>query len=296
MKAWIKHYPIAAFFVLAFAISWTGCILLVGPKYLSGAPMGFSDTLVLFLMMLAGPSIAGVTMTAVVDGKAGLRDLFARMRKWRVGGRWYAAALLIPSGLFLAVLLALTVLVSPAFRPSFTVMGILVGLLAGLFEETGWMGYAYPKMAIKYTALTAALYLGLLHALWHIVPDFLGASRSHGIYWLPTFLIWMVAVLPAQRVLIAWVYQNTGSLLLAMLMHASSTGFQYVFAPPAGLSTMENMLVYAAYAALNWIVVAIVVARYGKSLVKADMSSSETGGERGKITPSTYPATNPRNR
>jgi hypothetical protein len=109
-----------------------------------------------------------------------------------------------------------------------------------------------------------------LHALWHIVPDFLGSSRSHGVYWLPNYLIWMVAVLPAQRVLISWVYQNTGSLLLAQLMHASSTGFQFVFAPPAGLSTQQNLLVYATYAALNWIVVAIVVYYYGKTLVKDD--------------------------
>ena len=144
MQQQIKRYPIAWYFILAFVISWAGCVFFIGPKFLSGAPMGFSDTLVLFVMMLAGPSIAGVTMTTVVDGKTGMHDLFARMRKWRVGGRWYAAALLIPSGLFLAVLLALTVLVSPAFRPSFTMMGILVGLLAGLFEETGWLGYAYP--------------------------------------------------------------------------------------------------------------------------------------------------------
>jgi membrane protease YdiL (CAAX protease family) len=148
MQLWIKRYPIALYFVLAIAISWAGCILFLGPKYISGQPMDFSDTLTLFVMMLAGPSIAGVSMTAIVDGKAGLQNLFARMRKWRVAGGWYAAALLIPSGLFLAVLLALTALVSPAFRPSFAAMGILVGLMAGFFEEIGWTGYAYPKMAI----------------------------------------------------------------------------------------------------------------------------------------------------
>jgi membrane protease YdiL (CAAX protease family) len=136
--------------------------------------MQFTDALLMFLPMLAGPSIAGITMTGIVDGKSGFQDLFSRMGKWRVGVRWYAAAILIPPVLLITVLLALTILISPVFSPIFFPGGILIGLLAGFFEEIGWMGYAFPKMELKHSALATGIYLGLLHTAWHVVADYLG--------------------------------------------------------------------------------------------------------------------------
>lgn len=245
--------------MLAYAISWTGSIAAGGPKFMRGEPMRFVDGMLMFAPMLAGPSLAGILMTALVDGKAGLRDLRRRMRLWRVSPRWYAAAFLLFPILILAVLGALT-LVSPAFAPNFAVMGIAVGLLAGFFEEIGWMGYAFPKMARQYGVLAAAILLGLLHSTWHVVADYLGASVALGAYWLPHFLAFMTVSMTATRVLIVWVYQNTGSVLLTQVAHASSTGFLFVLAPVA-LTPARDTLWYAVYGAVLWIVVVVVVAK-----------------------------------
>jgi hypothetical protein len=62
--------------VLAFAITW--------------APTPFG------IFMAAGPLLGALIVTAVVDGRRGLRELGSRMLRWRVGWQWYAAALLIP--------------------------------------------------------------------------------------------------------------------------------------------------------------------------------------------------------
>jgi hypothetical protein len=35
--------------------------------------------------MLAGPSVSGILLTAVVSGRPGLRQFFSRLRTWRVG-------------------------------------------------------------------------------------------------------------------------------------------------------------------------------------------------------------------
>lgn len=223
-----------------------------------GEPMRFMDGMLMFAPMLAGPSIAGILMTALVDGRAGLRDLWRRMRIWRVGLRWYAAAVVLYPVLILLVLGALT-LASPGFAPNFAVMGIAVGLLAGFFEEIGWMGYAFPKMARASGVLAAAVYLGLLHSTWHVVADYLGASAAHGAYWVPHFFFFMTVSMTATRVLIVWIYQNTGSVFMAQAAHASSTGFLFVLAP-TGLTPANDTLWYAAYGAVLWIVVAIVVA------------------------------------
>ncbi len=66
---------------------------------------GISPTFIVLAMLGGiGPSLAGIVTTAIVDGKEGLRDLFARSGRWRVGIGWYAAALLITPLVALATL------------------------------------------------------------------------------------------------------------------------------------------------------------------------------------------------
>ena len=125
-------------------------------------------------------------------------------------------------------------------------------------------------MRLKRSALSAGLWLGVLWGLWHApVVDYLGAAAPHGAYWLPFFLAF-IAILTAMRVLIVWVYSNTNSVLLAQLMHASSTGFLVILGP-AHVSPAQEVLWYAVYAVVLWMVVALVIARYGKGLVRHHM-------------------------
>jgi membrane protease YdiL (CAAX protease family) len=169
----------------------------------------------------------------------------------------------------LVVLLIFRTLISPVFAPKFFALGILFALPAFL-EEVGWMGYVFPKMQAKHSALAAGIVLGVLWGLWHApVVDYLGAAVPHGAYWLPFFLSF-VAIVAAMRVLIVWVYSNTGSLLLAQLMHVSMTASLVVF-DPVQVSPAQEALWYWAYAAVLWIVVAVVAARYGKCLVRQTM-------------------------
>ena len=170
-----------------------------------------------------------------------------------------------PPVLILAVLLALRTLVSPVFAPNIFLLGIPFGVIPGFFEEVGWTGYAFPKMRVKHSALAAGLLLGVLWGLWHApVVDYLGAAAPHGVSWLPFFLAF-IAVVTAMRVLIVWVYSNTGSVLLAQLMNASSTASLVVLGP-SRVSPAQETLWYAVYAVVLWIVVALVIARYGKRL------------------------------
>jgi membrane protease YdiL (CAAX protease family) len=143
-------------------------------------------------------------------------------------------------------------------------MGILLGLMAGFFEEIGWTGFALPKMLLKHSALTVGILLGVLHSLWHLAADYLGASAARGAYWLPHFAAFLASMM-AMRVLIVWVYTNTRSVLLAQLLHASSTGFLSLLVP-LSLSPKNDTVFYGAYAAVLWVAVAVVAARYGTQL------------------------------
>jgi uncharacterized protein len=67
-------------------------------------------------------------------------------------------------------------------------------------------------------------------------------------------------------VLIAWLYTNTGSIRLAQSLHASSTGSLVVLGA-GGVSAGQEALWYAGYAAALWLVVTVVVALCGSSLL-----------------------------
>src|SRR5829696_2476188 len=137
IKAFIKSHPLLSYFALTFAISW-GSMLLV----MVAIPGGFPgtreqvETRLNFAMLAwtAGPPLAGILLTGLIHGRAGFRDLLARMTRWRVGARWYAVALLTAPLLFMAVPLALS-LRSPEFLPGiFTTSDLAFLLLFGI----GW--------------------------------------------------------------------------------------------------------------------------------------------------------------
>lgn len=219
------------YFLLAFLISWSGSIITGLPKYIQGEALDLTDALVMFFPMLLGPVIAGIIMMKIRDAGPGLRDLYGRMIRWRVPVKWYVLAVLFPPIVILLTLYIMKPCVEPVYVPTFAPSMLIIGVLAGYFEEIGWMGAA-----------------------------FIGTSRDVGFLWLPHFIAWSAAM-TAVRCLIVWVYHNTKSVLLAQLMHASSTGSLGMLVPT--LSTHNDIFFYIAYAVFLWIFVLIIVSKGG---------------------------------
>jgi membrane protease YdiL (CAAX protease family) len=229
-----------------------------------------TETLLPFvvLALLAGPSVASILLTFIIQGKAGLRDLLSRMLTWRVGGRWYAVALLGAPVLVTAVLLALS-LTSPVYLPgiytshdkaTLLLASISYGLAAGFFEELGWTGFAVPRLMLRYGVLATGLVVGIPWGVWHFITNYWGSGDSSGALSLTLFLpaqVFAVGALPAFRVLMVWVYDRTGSLPVAMLMHASITA-SWLIVMPEGISGAPFMTWYITWSAALWAVVAVV--------------------------------------
>ena len=262
----LERYPIAAYFAITFAISWAGALAVAAPGLIRGAGISNTAGILMFPAMLAGPLAGGILMSRVTGGRSGTKDLVRRVRRWRVGLRWYRV-LLIPPAAVLAVLFFLERFVSGSFAPNHFWIGIAFGVPAGICEEIGWTGFAFPKMRARASALGAAVGLGILWAVWHLpVINFLGAATPHRQYWFRFFLGFALAM-AAIRELIAWIYSNTESVLLAQMMHISSTAALVVFSPP--VSPAQEAMWYALYGCLLWLLVGMVVAATGRQLGRA---------------------------
>jgi uncharacterized protein len=175
--------------------------------------------------------------------------------------------------------------ISPAFLPgifaseakvSFVLMGIVVGLIVGTFEELGWTGFAVPTLLkLRYGVLDSRLIVGVLWGAWHILGNDIWASVATAggfppvLFAISVGLVLIVGQLPAYRVLMVWVYELTGSLLLAMLMHASFAACTFILGPLAGPGAMSGayLLAYVvASAAATWVVVGVVAVAQGGHL------------------------------
>jgi uncharacterized protein len=271
-EAMIRRHSVVAYFALAFLISWTGALAVATPQLIRHQPLPKMTGILMFPVMLLGPIFAGVVLTRIVDGKRGLEVLFSQtFRAWVAPG-WYMA-LLIPPVLVLTVLVFLRTFVSPVYAPNRFFMGVLFGIPAGFLEEIGWTGYAFPKMRSPNYGLAPSILLGLLWALWHLpVVDYLGTATPHGVYWLPFFLAFSLAM-TAMRVLIAWIYTNTKSVFLAQLMHVSSTGSLVVFGA-ARVTAVQEAMWYALYGIVLWLGVGLVVKTFGRGLGRIESSTS----------------------
>jgi len=275
IKAFIKGHPLLSFYALAFVITWGGLIMAVGgPSKILGSPE-LLGTRFAFVMLawLAGPSVASVLMTGVVNGRKGLRDLFARMTRWHVGARWYAVALLTAPLLVTAILFALS-LSSPDYLPTILttsdkgallLQGIVGTFVGGIFEELGWTGFATPTLLrrMRYGVLATGLFVGVLWGVAHLPLYYWGASGDlSGAFLLAVVAANVLAWFPPYRVLMVWVYDRTESLLLAMLMHGSATGSLVILASLAGMALFTFLL---AFGAVLWVVVgAVALAKGGR--------------------------------
>ena len=251
------RHPVVTYFVLTFLISWGGILVVLGPGAFTGATAPTEGRLPLvYLAMFAGPSIAGILMTGLVDGRAGFRDLHSRLLRWRLPVRWYVVALLTAPLAVMAVLLPLS-LSSAGF-------GLAAGLMTGFCEELGWTGFVIPRLRVRYGILTTGLIVGLLWGAWHF-PLFSGGDLSRTLT-LALFLpVQLFTFLPAYRVLMVWVYDRTGSLLVAMLMHASLTASTLIL-QPADVAGMRALTYDLVLAAALWLLIAALAMANGRQL------------------------------
>ncbi|MCF7914802.1 MAG: CPBP family intramembrane metalloprotease [Spirochaetaceae bacterium] len=216
LKRWFETHLVTSFFILTFLVSWGFWL----PMVLMG-----KESSLLRIAGTYGPLLSALVVSFGSGGYKELRRLLRPFRIWRVSPGWYffcffSTALVI----FAAMKIYLAAGGHPlAFKdPQRIYLALPVFLYILLFsvlgEETGWRGFALPRLQERMGPLPASLVIGLIWGLWHI-PLFLIPENFHQHIHPVLFILQDVAL----AVVITWLYNGTGgSLLLVHLFHAAS--------------------------------------------------------------------------
>ena len=72
-EAFINMHPVLTYYILTFVISWGGGLIVLGPDRILGIRQP-SQAQFLFAILagIAGPSLAGILLTGLIDGRTAL--------------------------------------------------------------------------------------------------------------------------------------------------------------------------------------------------------------------------------
>jgi membrane protease YdiL (CAAX protease family) len=248
----------SAFFALTFALSWLIWIPLalshfgIGPLHIPEE----TSTVVRLLGVLM-PATAALLLSVRTGGRPAVRQLLSRLTIWRVGWRWWAAAVLVqPLLLFLAAWIyrgfggnSRIAPEQPVAGAALVVNGLFL-LIATLGEEIGWRGVALPALQQRCSPLVASGILGVLWASWHI-PFWLlmDTFDQFGVGYLAlNFLLLPLAFY------ITWFYNHgRSSLLLPVAFHLSFNLVNTIWLP-----VTTNISAFTILIAFEWVLAIIV--------------------------------------
>lgn len=199
-----------AFFLLVVALCIPFWLVgLTGMQLLPGLPVS--------ALWIACPLIAAVILVHRESGTAGVIALLRRSFDYRrIRAIWYAPILLVMPVTTALMYLLLRLTGSPLPAPEFPLLAAMVMFLAffvaALGEEVGWSGYAIDPMQERWNALSASVLLGVVAAACHVVP-FVQVHRS------AEWIAWQSLFLVATRVILVWLYNNTGKSVFAVTVY-----------------------------------------------------------------------------
>ena len=196
----------------------------------------------LFVAGIFGPAVAGLLTTRLLGESVGgwLRAAFLT----RVPLRWWAVAVAIPVALTLAASAAYALAggtvdwgLLPARLAAYAPALAVAAVVGGGQEELGWRGFALPRLEARFGPVGGTLVLGAVWALWHLPVVATTADFQHGLgvgALLPVLGLTALSVIGYAFVL-TWVFNRTGSVLVAALLHGGFNTANGALVPlPAG--------------------------------------------------------------
>lgn len=280
VRSLVSDNQTVAFFAVTLLLSWAAWLV---AHVATGGDMGQ-----LHLIPGAfGPMVAAVLVTWA-SGES-VRAWAAGIVSWRVQPRWYLVALGLPLLLVVGSVGAILTLAGVPLEssrllrqlPMYPLVLGFIFIVGGGQEEPGWRGFALPRLQQTYGALLASLVIGVVWAVWHLPLFAIGLARNAS----GNFLLYVVLVV-GLSILLTWCYNSTGgSVLLAMLFHASMNTAGGLL--PVGEAVVERtpVLLDVGMIVGVWIVaIALVIWQDPATLSQRELPGSRRPGTRAETT------------
>lgn len=254
MISFIKKFPVLSFVFLTFLINWAGIAAIVAGYFpacgewvatYDGHPV--ADFRGRRTLLVWAPNIAAMIVAAVLGGRQAVGRLMGKFLVWRVGVRWWLTALVLPValaamavGLYAAVGGTIDWSNSHYFVPVFFLRFLFALTTGSIGEEAGWRGFALPLLQKKIGALGACVLIGLLWAMSHSAT---WSLRNLTLEYISVLTVCFIGL----SVVLAWIYNRTGSLLIVALAHAMFNVMEAVVSrsPAAVMPNLEFLKSFA---------------------------------------------------
>jgi membrane protease YdiL (CAAX protease family) len=286
----IKKDASLAYLVIAFGITWLlwGISLALNQAkgYLMPAPgniialiqNGFQNSehlifSIIFALATFGPLVAAIYAIRTEQGEKGLAGLWKNIFSFKVERIWVFRAIVI-SILIAAIPFLVAVItglmpnpgtVLSALLPYFLPVFVWQLLTSGLGEEPGWRGFLLRKLQSRLEGNKPIWALGLIWAVWHYpftiywtTNGMVGEENIAVIATIITSLAGFTISIIGMTYLHVWLYNNTGSILLAIVFHA----FNNVFPTMLSIESIPQLAIVAGF--MPWAIVIYLERRLGK--------------------------------
>jgi uncharacterized protein len=202
------------FFLLVFVLSIPFLILgFIGPDTTKLIPI----SLPLSALMTFCPMIAATILIYRKQKMQGVKQLLKQVFDCKKisNKKWY-----LPIVLLLPIIALLSYwyvkFTGVLLRiPALSLISIFIFFIAyfigAIGEELGWSGYIINPMQHKYGALKASVIVGIIWAVWHIIPW----SQAHQT---PSWIVWQSIGTVCLRIIMVWIFNNTGKSVFAMIL------------------------------------------------------------------------------
>lgn len=259
-RRFLADHPLLGFLLITFGWTWSWDIVF--------SVFGLWEPLPVTFPRQWGLPIAAVVVLRASDEP--LRGWLDRVLDWRQPRWLYLVAVFVP----LAITNAQPVVRSlgggtlsyapPGSVPAMVLFVLANAVLLGGVEEVGWRGFLQPRLQERTSVLSAGLGVGGLWWAWHLPLFFTGEL---GVPLEPVALLsYTTFVLGAAAVLGALVNLTDWSVVPAMLMHAS-VNLGTVLEGSGGVLSGRGLVSLVVGSGLWWVIVAVLVLRYGRSMV-----------------------------
>lgn len=220
------------YFLIVFGIS--GIFWVIGPLVENLINKGIPIDLPISSLMIISPITATLIIVYKEYGSPGVGNLLHRIFDFgRIENKkWYLVILCVMPSVMLLEYLILMILgreLPELHWPGLSSLAFIpIFFIAAFFEEIGWQGYLFDRLNERWHALIASLFVGGVWALWHIVP----LIQLHNN---PALVVWQTVNIFATRILLVWIYQNTGKSLFGAIVFHMMVNVSTVLLPKFGI-------------------------------------------------------------